>query len=161
MVNRMAATAAYRLLNQKKLLHQRRLIPNFCLVNRSSSSSVVGFTHHCASVPLKQFLASYRWDLQKFSLIHMQYSMSAIHHRKFGSVTSTVVQRKPVFSTINNDDLIFFEKILGAKKVIQDHEELQTANTDWMHKYKGSSKLMIQPENTTEVHIFLFSKMDG
>ncbi|KAL8252752.1 hypothetical protein R6Q59_036445 [Mikania micrantha] len=29
-----------------------------------------------------------------------------------------------------------------------------------MHKYKGSSKLMIQPENTTKVHIFLFSNMD-
>ncbi|KAL8240529.1 hypothetical protein R6Q59_013884 [Mikania micrantha] len=151
MVNRMAATAAYRLLNQKKLLHQRRLIPNFSQVNRSSSSSVAGFTRHCATAPLKQFLASYRWDLQKFTLINMQNSMSAIHHRNFGSVTSTIVQRNPVFSTINNDDLIYFEKILGPKKVIQDHEELQTANTDWMHKYKGSSKLMIQPENTTEL----------
>lgn len=105
---------------------------------------VAGFTH--------QFFISYRWNLQKSSLIHLQ-NLSSFHHRSFGSVASTVVERNPMFSTINNDDLIYFEKILGVKKVIQDLEELQTANTDWMHKYKGSSKLMLQPENTTEVRI--------
>ncbi|XP_076887809.1 D-2-hydroxyglutarate dehydrogenase, mitochondrial-like isoform X1 [Bidens hawaiensis] len=150
MKNRMAA--AYRLVNQTSTnnnIHHhhhgcRLIIPNF---NRSSSSSVAGFTHHCASVSLNQFSASY---CQKLSSIHIQ-NLSAIHHRKFGSVASTIVQRNPRFSTINNDDLIHFEKILGPKKVIQDHEELETANTDWMHKYKGSSKLMLQPENTTEL----------
>ena len=80
-------------------------------------------------------------------------NMSRIQHRNFGSVASTVVQRNPSFSSINHDDIIYFEKILGVKKVIQDDEELQPANTDWMHKYKGSSKLMLQPENTEEVHI--------
>lgn len=73
--------------------------------------------------------------------------MSPIQHRNFG----TVVQRNPLFGTINRDDIAYFEKISGEKKVIQDDEELQTANTDWMNKYKGSSKLMLQPENTTEL----------
>lgn len=68
-----------------------------------------------------------------------------------------MVQRNTKFSTINDDDIIYFEKILGAKKVIQDNEELETANTDWMNKYKGSSKLMLQPDNTEEVHNFTSS----
>ncbi|KAI3747728.1 hypothetical protein L6452_10339 [Arctium lappa] len=149
-----AATSSYRLLNQKyhaskRILHHRRLNPNE-VIRSSSISGVAGFTHHCGPVPLKHFLTSCRWDLQKSSLIHMQ-NMSRIQHRNFGSVASTIIQRNPLFSTINHDDIIYFEKILGVKNVIQDDEELQPANTDWMHKYKGSSKLMLQPENTEEL----------
>lgn len=149
-----AAAASYRLLNQKKhasekILNHRRLVPNLSEVHRSSSSSG-GFTHHSGSAPLKNFLSSFRWDLQKSSLIHTQ-NMSGIQHRNFGSATSTTIQRNPLFSTINHEDIIYFENILGAKSVIQDDEELQTANTDWMHKYKGSSKLMLLPENTEQL----------
>ncbi|KVI08800.1 CO dehydrogenase flavoprotein-like, FAD-binding, subdomain 2 [Cynara cardunculus var. scolymus] len=150
-----AVTSSYRLLNQKNhasnriLHHHRRFNANFNQVIRSSSTSE-GVTHHCGPVPLKHFLASCRWDLQKSSLIHMQ-NMPIIQQRNFGSVASTIVQRNPLFSTINHDDIIYFEKILGVKNVIQDDEELQPANTDWMHKYKGSSKLMLQPENTDEL----------
>ncbi|XP_024970446.1 D-2-hydroxyglutarate dehydrogenase, mitochondrial isoform X3 [Cynara cardunculus var. scolymus] len=156
-----AVTSSYRLLNQKNhasnriLHHHRRFNANFNQVIRSSSTSEArfssqGVTHHCGPVPLKHFLASCRWDLQKSSLIHMQ-NMPIIQQRNFGSVASTIVQRNPLFSTINHDDIIYFEKILGVKNVIQDDEELQPANTDWMHKYKGSSKLMLQPENTDEL----------
>ena len=83
-------------------------------------------------------------------------NISEIQHRNYGSAAS-IVQRNPKFSTINNDDITYFEKILGAKKVIQDNEELETANTDWMNKYKGSSKLMLQPDNTEEVYYFISS----
>ncbi|CAH1437215.1 unnamed protein product [Lactuca virosa] len=157
MEKRMAAataSASYRLLNQKKhtskrFLDNRRLVSNFGELHRSSSSSR-GFMHHCGTAPLKNFLARFPWDLQKSSLIHIQ-NMSGIQHRTFGSATSTIIQRNPLFSTINHDDIIYFENKLGVKNVIQDEEELQTANTDWMHKYKGSSKLMLLPENTDQL----------
>nr|XP_043631870.1 D-2-hydroxyglutarate dehydrogenase, mitochondrial isoform X1 [Erigeron canadensis] len=130
-----------------------RFIPSFIntftQLNPPSPSPVAGIGNS-SPVPLKRFLANYIWDLQKPSLIHMQ-NMSGIQYRNYGSVVSTVVQRNPSFSTINDDDIIHFKKILGAKKVIQEDEELQTANTDWMHKYKGSSKLMLLPENTEEL----------
>lgn len=120
---------------------------------------IAGFTHYYAPVPAKQFFTNYRWDLQKCSLIHMQ-NMYGIQYRNFGSTASTIVQKNPLFSTINLDDIVYFEKILGVKKVIQDNEELQIANTDWMNKYKGSSKVMLQPDNTEEVHIlYLLLKM--
>lgn len=39
--------------------------------------------------------------------------------------------------------------------MVQDEDRLETANIDWMHKYKGSSKLLLLPRNTEEVR-FLF-----
>lgn len=124
-----------------------------------SDTNSTGFMHHCGTAPLKNFLARFPWDLQKSSLIHIQ-NLPGIQHRTFGSATSTIIQRNPFFSTINHDDIIYFENKLGMKNVIQDEEELQTANTDWMHKYKGSSKLMLLPENTDQVCIiFPFSKV--
>lgn len=62
-----------------------------------------------------------------------------------------VVQRSPRFSELNDDDVRYFEEILGKKNVIQDENKLSVANIDWMHKYKGSSKLILQPCNTDQV----------
>lgn len=62
-----------------------------------------------------------------------------------------VVQRSPRFSELNDDDVRYFEEILGKKNVIQDEDKLSVANIDWMHKYKGSSKLILQPCNTDQV----------
>lgn len=73
-----------------------------------------------------------------------------IQHRFFGSV-ATKTQRNPSFSSINSDDISYFKGILGEKNVIQDEDRLLTANTDWMEKYKGSSKLLLQPRSTEEV----------
>ncbi|KAJ6378878.1 hypothetical protein OIU78_028985 [Salix suchowensis] len=41
--------------------------------------------------------------------------------------------------------------VLGEKNVVQDEDRLETANIDWMHKYKGFSKLLLLPRNTEEV----------
>ena len=89
------------------------------------------------------------------SLVSAKFSghTNRIHCRFFGS-GSTVTERNPVFSTINDDDIAQFKEILGEKYVIQDEERLLAANTDWMRKYKGSSKLLLQPRSTEEVYIF-------
>ncbi|GKU99235.1 hypothetical protein SLEP1_g12108 [Rubroshorea leprosula] len=75
---------------------------------------------------------------------------NAIRSRCFGSVAE-LVQRSPSFSTLNSDDISYFKDILGEKNVIQDEDTLEFANTDWMRKYKGSSKLLLQPRSTEEV----------
>ncbi|KAL2905490.1 D-2-hydroxyglutarate dehydrogenase mitochondrial, partial [Bienertia sinuspersici] len=63
---------------------------------------------------------------------------------------SAPVERSPVFSEINSKDISYFKSFLGENNVIQDLDRLQPANTDWMHKYKGSSKLMLLPRSTEE-----------
>ncbi|XP_038725643.1 D-2-hydroxyglutarate dehydrogenase, mitochondrial isoform X2 [Tripterygium wilfordii] len=75
---------------------------------------------------------------------------SVMQYRSFGSV-STNIQRNSLFANLNSDDISYFKEILGEKNVIQDEERLLSANTDWMHKYAGSSRLMLQPRTTDEV----------
>jgi len=77
-----------------------------------------------------------------------------IHGRFFGSVP-TVLQRNPLFQSLNAEDIAYFKEILGEKNVIQDEERLLVANTDWMRKYEGSSKILLQPKSTEEVQNFL------
>lgn len=49
----------------------------------------------------------------------------------------------------------YFKKILGERGVVQDEETLDAVNMDWMRKYKGASKLMLQPRSAEEVGISL------
>ena len=73
---------------------------------------------------------------------------SRIHYRHFATA---MIQRNPAFSSLNSDDINHFKGILGDKNVIEDEDTLLFANTDWMRKYKGSSKLLLQPRTTQEV----------
>ncbi|KAI4331407.1 hypothetical protein MLD38_029597 [Melastoma candidum] len=74
--------------------------------------------------------------------------------RGFGT-ESTMLKRNPKFSTLNDDDIRYFKELLGEKNVVQDEDALAAVNTDWMHKYRGSSKLMLQPRNANEVSLIL------
>lgn len=78
------------------------------------------------------------------------WNSGSAHSRCFSS-QSTVIQRNPKFSTINTDDISHFKKILGERGVIEDEDTLNAVNMDWMRKYKGASKLMLQPRSTEEV----------
>ncbi|KAJ4714298.1 D-2-hydroxyglutarate dehydrogenase, mitochondrial-like [Melia azedarach] len=73
-----------------------------------------------------------------------------MQYRFFGSI-ATKIERNTAFSTLNSDDVSHFKEILGEKNVIQDEDVLLTANTDWMRKYKGFSKLLLQPRTTNEI----------
>ncbi|GAB2279508.1 D-2-hydroxyglutarate dehydrogenase, mitochondrial [Dionaea muscipula] len=70
--------------------------------------------------------------------------------RSYGS-GAAVIQRNPAFSKINEDDVAYFRSVLGENDVVQEEDRLEAANTDWLHKYKGSSKLLLQPRSTEEV----------
>ncbi|XP_027360564.1 D-2-hydroxyglutarate dehydrogenase, mitochondrial isoform X2 [Abrus precatorius] len=93
---------------------------------------VLSFGH-----PLKNFVEARKWG-------------GRIQHKSYGSMAG-LVERNPRLSELNDDDVKYFEGILGTKNVIRDEEKLITANTDWMHKYKGSSKLLLQPHTTDQV----------
>ncbi|KAJ8764438.1 hypothetical protein K2173_006178 [Erythroxylum novogranatense] len=70
--------------------------------------------------------------------------------RNFGSSASEI-QRIPSFVTLNSDDISHFKGILGEKNVVLDEDKLDFANTDWMRKYRGSSRLLLLPRSTQEV----------
>lgn len=86
------------------------------------------------------------------SLPRVQGNGFRIHGRNLSSVASIPV-RNQSFSTINCNDISYFKKLLGEKGVVQEEERLDDANTDWMRKYKGSSKLMLLPRSTQEVGV--------
>ncbi|KAG5126416.1 hypothetical protein JHK82_027251 [Glycine max] len=62
---------------------------------------------------------------------------------------------------LNDDDVRYFEGILDTKNVVQDEGKLVTSNTDWMHKYKGSSKLLLQPTTADQKINFLLTNMES
>ncbi|XP_010679807.2 D-2-hydroxyglutarate dehydrogenase, mitochondrial isoform X2 [Beta vulgaris subsp. vulgaris] len=79
---------------------------------------------------------------------------STLQLRFYGSAP---IERSSTFSEINSKDISYFKSILGEHNVILDPDRLEPANWDWMHKYKGSSKLMLIPRNTEEVsHIMSY-----
>ncbi|XP_010275534.1 PREDICTED: D-2-hydroxyglutarate dehydrogenase, mitochondrial [Nelumbo nucifera] len=94
-------------------------------------------------------LRDYTGNLHASKATNLEH-ICRIQYKSFGSV-ATQIQRNPSFSTLNSDDVDHFKKILGEKNVIQDEDRLLTANVDWMGKYKGSSKLLLQPRSTEEV----------
>ncbi|CAK9173936.1 unnamed protein product [Ilex paraguariensis] len=119
--------AAHRLLRySSKNLFDRQLNPNF---RNSTHLSTSGMAYN-----MNRFVGN----------------LWGVHCRCLSSVV-TATQRNPLFSTINSDDIRYFKEILGEKSVIQDEEMLDAANSDWMRKYKGSSKLKLQPRSTEEV----------
>ncbi|CAJ1930312.1 unnamed protein product [Sphenostylis stenocarpa] len=87
--------------------------------------------------PFRYFVETKQWGV-------------GIQRKCYGSVAG-LVQRNPRFSKLNDDDVRYFEGILGDKNVVQDEDKLVTSNTDWMHKYNGSSKLLLQPRTTEQV----------
>jgi len=92
--------------------------------------------------PLRNFIEIKQWGV-------------GIQRKRYGSLAG-LVQRNPRFSKLNDDDVRYFEGILGNKNVVQDEDKLVTSNTDWMHKYKGSSKLLLQPRTTDQVLLFFY-----
>lgn len=133
---------------------------------------ISGLTYHCRKTceTFKQSAVNHKRHLQTgfsplqicnhgplVSVERLLRNTDRTSYRNFASVATTI-QRNPLYSSINCEDIFHFKNILGEKNVIQDEEKLVAANTDWMRKYKGSSKLMLQPRSTEEVCIFYRSQ---
>nr|GMD53355.1 D-2-hydroxyglutarate dehydrogenase, mitochondrial isoform X1 [Ipomoea batatas] len=137
--------ATTRLLNWcSKKLFDRRSSPNYLNSTRCRASESI---HYATRAHKSIWYLQYRFS-PKF-LVKWKFWGSA-HSRRFSS-DSTVIQRNPKFSTINPDDISYFKKILGERGVVEDEDTLNAVNMDWMRKYKGASKLMLQPRSTEEV----------
>jgi FAD/FMN-containing dehydrogenase len=66
--------------------------------------------------------------------------------------------REPKYATLAPEDLAQFKKIFGSDSthgVVTDQETLASMNVDWMRKYKGHSKLALQPTTTEQVSAIL------
>eukprot|EP00741_Cyanophora_paradoxa_P016537 tig00020927_g15967.t1 len=63
--------------------------------------------------------------------------------------------RDAKFAKLTAEDIEYFKKNLSPGCVIQDEHELEGFNTDWMKKYKGSSRLVLRPKTTQEVSTIL------
>lgn len=62
---------------------------------------------------------------------------------------SVGIQRR-AFKKVDQSDLEFFSTILGSN-VVQDPEIIQPYNEDWIHMYKGQSKLLLRPTDTQQI----------
>jgi len=63
--------------------------------------------------------------------------------------TGSVLAR--AHSALGAEDLERFESIVGRANVITEDDALEAYNTDWMRKYRGSSKVALRPGSTQEV----------
>ncbi|XP_022985346.1 D-2-hydroxyglutarate dehydrogenase, mitochondrial [Cucurbita maxima] len=118
-----------------------------------NNSRLLSGTFLCCKTPIIRDstpISQYCRDAYHASAINHFRMASGFQFRRFASLSS-VVQRNPSFSRLNSDDIDFFRSILGEKNVIQDEDRLLDANTDWLRKYRGSSKLLLQPRSTEEV----------
>ena len=79
-----------------------------------------------------------------------QATRSLNFSRKYASEATT---RYPNFSSVNATDVDFFRSVLGESGVVQDVDALDSANQDWIGKYKGNSKVLLRPETTAQVSI--------
>ncbi|KAG8383377.1 hypothetical protein BUALT_Bualt04G0006200 [Buddleja alternifolia] len=156
-------TATFRLLkhSSRNLFDRRSSLQLFNSIRSSNS----GLTYNCTR-SCEQFTRDVCYHKQNFlahscllrgsgngnltNLPRFEGYGFRIHCRTLASAASTTV-RNQSFSSINSDDISYFKKILGERGVVQEEEKLDDANTDWMRKYKGSSKLMLQPRSTEEV----------
>lgn len=55
------------------------------------------------------------------------------------------------YGKLEPKDIEYFKSILPASGVIQDAEDLEIYNTDWMNKYRGQSRLVLRPASTDQV----------
>ncbi|KAL3618242.1 D-2-hydroxyglutarate dehydrogenase, mitochondrial [Castilleja foliolosa] len=155
-------TAAYSLLKRSsKKLYDHKF---FCSIR--SSNSGLNYNSIQASEPFKQAVRFHKpiLSLNNFcflrgsgigipdALSRVQGGGYQIHCRNVASMAaSSTPMRYQSFAMINSDDISYFKKILGERGVVQEEEKLDDANTDWMRKFKGSSRLMLQPKSSHEV----------
>ena len=59
--------------------------------------------------------------------------------------------RDPRFSTLTPSDISHFTSLLGPDGVRTDPDDLRSASTDWMKKYRGHASVLLRPSSTQQV----------
>eukprot|EP00198_Chlamydomonas_reinhardtii_P011974 XP_001701311.1 predicted protein [Chlamydomonas reinhardtii] len=63
----------------------------------------------------------------------------------------TAIERRSAFARLSEQDLAFFQSILGNSGVITDADALVPFNQDWQKKYEGKSRVALRPRSTEQV----------
>ncbi|KAF9147434.1 hypothetical protein BG015_010945 [Linnemannia schmuckeri] len=61
------------------------------------------------------------------------------------------LKRDPTFKKLSQEDIDFFQSVLPPSAISQDDSDLEAFNVDWMHKFRGQSKLLLKPSSTEQV----------
>ncbi|KAL7820170.1 hypothetical protein V8C44DRAFT_73803 [Trichoderma aethiopicum] len=79
------------------------------------------------------------------------------HLAKLTSETYPGLTRDANFASLTAEDVAHFKKLLGGEHAVIDganaaaEDDLKPFNEDWMHKYRGQSRLVLKPASTDEV----------
>ncbi|KAJ7539328.1 hypothetical protein O6H91_11G087300 [Diphasiastrum complanatum] len=81
---------------------------------------------------------------------------SGFQMRNFGSSTmGSTILRDERFAILEECDIHYFQKVVGERAVINDKDELEAANVDWLGKFKGASQVLLRPRTTKQVIVNL------
>ncbi|GIY83559.1 d-2-hydroxyglutarate dehydrogenase, mitochondrial [Caerostris extrusa] len=89
-------------------------------------------------IPISRVLYSYKGT----EIIPYTYK---IHKSTFSTVT------RGNYNSLTSKDVNFFSSLLGSSRIIQNVEELEAYNIDWLKSHKGSSSIVLRPKTTDEV----------
>ncbi|QDS68868.1 hypothetical protein FKW77_007510 [Venturia effusa] len=70
---------------------------------------------------------------------------------KFTSESYPNIKRESRFSEITPEHVKHFKAILGDSAVLENEDDVEPFNGDWMRKYRGHTKLVLKPGSTAEV----------
>ncbi|KAF9197027.1 hypothetical protein BGZ50_002738 [Haplosporangium sp. Z 11] len=105
--------------------------------------------------------AEHRWRLNRAVTLTTRASFSTHAPTYFaaghdGHVSYTAdkfpyLKRNSSFKNLSSDDIAYFRSVLSPSSIIQDADDLETFNNDWLKKHRGQSKLVLKPSSTEEV----------
>ncbi|UKZ77734.1 hypothetical protein TrVFT333_005458 [Trichoderma virens FT-333] len=84
-------------------------------------------------------------------------SKAVQHLAKLTSETYPGLTRDAKYASLTAEDVAYFKNLLGGEQAVIDgsragsEDDLKPFNEDWMHKYRGQSRLVLKPGSTEEV----------
>ncbi|KAL7935963.1 hypothetical protein V8C35DRAFT_321013 [Trichoderma chlorosporum] len=87
----------------------------------------------------------------------LSQSQAVQHLAKLTSETYPGLTRDAKYASLTADDIAYFKNLLGGEQAVIDgtiagsEDDLKPFNEDWMHKYRGQSRLVLKPGSTEEV----------
>ncbi|KAK6452272.1 (R)-2-hydroxyglutarate---pyruvate transhydrogenase [Trichoderma asperellum] len=87
----------------------------------------------------------------------LSQSHAVQHLAKLTSDTYPDIKRDAKFASLTAEDVAYFKNLLGGEQAVIDgvnaaaEDDLKPFNEDWMHKYRGQSRLVLKPGSTEEV----------
>jgi FAD/FMN-containing dehydrogenase len=61
------------------------------------------------------------------------------------------LKRDPRFSEITPEHVKYFKEIIGSSATLENPDDIEPFNGDWMRKYRGHTKIVLKPGSTEEV----------